>query len=350
MRLLVVGGGSAGHVLPARPVMQHYLSQGDEVIFVGTRSGLEEALVEDLQVPFRGISAGKLRRYLSWQNLVDAMRVVLGIFESLILLARLRPNVVFSKGGFVSFPVVLAAWLWRIPVVAHESDYSPGLANRLVRPFVDTFCVSFEETQVAGHRRVVHSGTPIRNEILKGDAEAGRKLLGLDEAKQLLVVTGGSLGADALNRVVRESLDVLLEEYYVVHVVGKGKRVALDKPGYLQFEYVADGWGDILAAADKVVSRAGANALFELFALRKLCLLVPLSQVASRGDQLENAVYAQLAGLAVVVAEDAFNASSLVESLASLAAKESGIRARLQAFVLPDATATIVSEIDALGA
>ena len=348
MRLLVVGGGSAGHVLPARPIMQHYLGQGDEVIFVGTRSGLEEGLVDDLQVAFHGISAGKLRRYLSWQNLVDVMRVVLGIFESLFLLARLRPKVIFSKGGFVSFPVVLAAWLWRVPVVAHESDYSPGLANRLVRPFVDTFCVSFEETRVTGHRRVVHSGTPIRNEILQGDAEAGRKLLGLDEDKLLLVVTGGSLGADALNRVVRASLDVLLEEYYVVHVVGKGKHIALDKPGYLQFEYVGDGWGDILAAADRVVSRAGANALFELFALRKLCLLVPLSQVASRGDQLENAVFAAQAGLAVVVEEDALDASSLVESLASLVSKESEIRARLQAFVLPDATATIVREIDAL--
>jgi UDP-N-acetylglucosamine--N-acetylmuramyl-(pentapeptide) pyrophosphoryl-undecaprenol N-acetylglucosamine transferase len=350
MRVLVVGGGSAGHVLPARPVMQHYLDQGDEVIFVGTRSGLEESLVEDLQVSFHGISAGKLRRYLSWQNLIDTMRVALGVVESIILLARVRPNVVFSKGGFVSFPVVLAAWLWRVPVVAHESDFSPGLANRLVRPFVKTFCVSFKETEVAGHSRVVHSGTPIRSEILKGDAEAGRKLLGVDEAKPLLVITGGSLGADALNTIVRASLDVLLEEYYVVHVVGKGKSTSLDKLGYLQFEYVGEGWGDILAAADRVISRAGANALFELFALRKLCLLVPLSQVASRGDQLENAVFAAQEGLAVVIEEDALDAESLAESLEVLVNKESEIRARLQAFVLPDAAATIVSEIDALGA
>lgn len=348
MHLLVVGGGSAGHVLPAVPVMQHFLAQGAKVSFVGTRTGLEQRLVADLAVDFHAITAGKLRRYFSLENLIDLFRVIGGVLQALLLLGRLRPDVVFSKGGFVSFPVVFAAWVWRVPVVAHESDLSPGLANRLVRPFVNTFCVSFIDTRISGNVRQVHSGTPLRAEIMQGDAQRGRAALGVSADQPLLVVTGGSLGADHLNTVVREALPGLLATYQVVHVVGAGKQLHLNQPGYIELEYVDRGWGDILAAADIVISRAGANALFELIALRKLCLLVPLSDAVSRGDQLENAAYAEAQGLAMVAEQEQLTPASLCQALADLEAQRVAVQGRLARFPLPPAAEVISAEIETL--
>ncbi len=349
MHLLVVGGGSAGHVIPALPVIAAMQTRGARVSYVGTHSGLERELVKDLDVTFHAISAGKLRRYFSWQNFTDVFRIVWGVVQSLVLVGRMRPDVVFSKGGFVSFPVVFAAWLWRIPVVAHESDITPGLANRLVLPFARTLCVSFAQTRVDGARaKVVHTGTPLRQAIVHGDPEHGRALLGIDDTKPLLVVTGGSLGADALNRVVREALPRLLTQYRVLHVCGQGKLADIDAPGYLQREYVGDGWGDMLVAADVVVSRAGANALFELLTLGKLNLLVPLSAQASRGDQIQNAAYAEGEGYSVVLQEQAFNADSLVHALQELQQHGARYRDALAQFEKVDATAAIVAELEQL--
>ena len=352
MRLLVVGGGSAGHVLPALPVMEAMLARGDEVEFVGTTSGLEEDLVRHLPIRFHAIAAGKLRRYWSWQNLLDVFRIFWGIVQSLLLMLRRKPDAVFSKGGFVSFPVVLAAWLCRRPVVAHESDLTPGLANRLVMPFVRTLCVSFPETHASGRARVVHTGTPLRAQMLEGDAERGRQRLGLAPDQRLLVVTGGSLGADYLNRVVREAAAQLTRSHVVLHVCGEGKVVSnpqLDHlPDYRQVEYVGAGWGDILCAADIVVSRAGANTLFELLSLQKLMLLVPLSAAASRGDQLENAAYARDRGLCAVVLETDLTSASLAQEIATLSARREEISGALQAFEIPQSVPRIVEEILAL--
>jgi len=338
MHVLCTGGGTAGHVLPAVPVMRLLLERGCRISFVGSRSGLEQRLLGDLPVAYYGIAAGKLRRYFSWQNLVDALRVLQGMAQAWRLLGRLAPDAVFSKGGFVSFPVVFAAWLRGIPVVAHESDFSPGLANRLALPFVDVLATTFAETRVPRLKgRLVHVGTPLRRELLDGDAAAGRARFDLAEDRPVLLVTGGSLGADRLNAVVREALDRLLERWQVVHVCGPGKVAQPARPGYLPLEYVSDGWGDLLAAAELVVSRAGANALYELLALRKATLLVPLSRLASRGDQLENAAYAESRGLARVLSEDDLTPASLVESLDGLCRMLPDLREGLAAFEVPDA-------------
>ncbi len=347
MKVLCVGGGTAGHVLPAVPVMERLMAQDHEVAFVGTRSGLERSLLAETGIEVHEIHAGKLRRYWSWQNVTDIGRILLGVVQALVLLVRLKPAVVFSKGGFVSFPVALAAWMTRVPVVAHESDLTPGLANRLVSRFVKTLCVSFPETQVARAMRVVHSGTPIRPAMLHGDAARGRTLLGLESTAKLLVVTGGSLGADTLNATVREDVERLTSQYTVLHVCGPGKVVPLDIPDYVQREFVEEGWGDILAAADVVVSRAGANALFELLALGKLNVLVPLSAEASRGDQIENARYAERRGYSVVIAQEHLSADELWDALTEVEARRSEIEAALGTFVLPDAAQVIVDEIEA---
>ncbi len=331
--LVCTGGGTAGHVLPTIPVMDRARAAGARVSFIGSRSGLEARLLAGEDVSYYGIPAGKLRRYLSAENVTDVFRVVAGVWQAYRLLGRLRPDVVFSKGGFVSLPVVLAAWLRRVPVVAHESDFSPGLANRLALPFVRTLCVTFAQTPAPRLRgRRVVTGTPLRPALIAGDAARGRALLGAPAGRPVLLVTGGSLGADVLNRAVDEALRRLLERFVVVHVRGPGKRAERQAPGYHPFEYVTDDWGDLLAAADLVVSRAGANTLFELLALGKPNLLVPLSARVSRGDQLENAEYARAEGYSRVLPEERLDAETLVAAVLELQADLPEIHGRLADF------------------
>ncbi|MGI9325720.1 MAG: UDP-N-acetylglucosamine--N-acetylmuramyl-(pentapeptide) pyrophosphoryl-undecaprenol N-acetylglucosamine transferase [Pseudomonadales bacterium] len=344
--VVLTGGGTAGHVVPALPIAETLKDQGHQLTWIGTRSGLEERLVSGVVDDYHGISAGKLRRYLSWKNVQDAFAVLLGVFQALILLRRLRPEVVFSKGGFVSFPVVFAAWVWRIPVVAHESDRSPGLANRLAYPFIRQLCTNFPESQTGFKGPEQYTGTPIRAALLAGDAQRGRQFLfnGASEStKPVLLITGGSLGADRLNAVVIEALPQLCAEYRVVHLCGPGKMPPLQPlpSDYRPFEYLHEQWGDVLAAADLVVSRAGANTLFELLALAKPNLLVPLTLAASRGDQIENAQYAKAAGYSQVLPEEALSPESLLAALADLTAALPDIKQRLAGFERPDATAKI---------
>ena len=346
--IAVVGGGSAGHVVPALPVIDELLNRQWQIHFIGTRSGLEERLLDGRQITFHGIAAGKLRRYLDWQNVTDIARILLAVVESLLLLRRIQPKVLFSKGGFVSLPPVFAAWLLRIPVVAHESDLTPGLANRLAAPFVKTFCTSFADTGLGHFRgRVKHTGTPIRPELVAGDGAKGRNTFALGN-KEILLVTGGSLGADKLNQVVREALPELLQQYTVVHICGPGKVSGKAQPGYMEFEYVVDGWADLLDAADVVLSRAGANALFELLTLGKLNLLVPLSAAASRGDQIANAAYAEQQGYSQVLQESDLSSQSLCQALQRLRDDQQNYESKLAQFQKLPTIGLLVDEIESL--
>lgn len=345
--LLCTGGGTAGHVLPTLPVIERVLAQGGRVSFVGSRSGLEQQLLQDVDLSYYGISSGKLRRYFSWANFTDLFRIVAGFFQALLLLRRLKPDVVFSKGGFVSFPVVLAAWLVRIPIVAHESDISPGLANRLAMPFLHTLCLNFDATRADRfHGRRLVTGTPLRADLLSGDRERGRRLLGVADRRSVLLVTGGSLGADAINEALRAALPQLLARFEVVHVCGPGKAVTLQREGYHQYEYVTEEWGDLLAAADLIVSRAGANTLYELLALGKPGLLIPLTLRVSRGDQIENAAYAQAQGFSTVLSEEQLNAESLLAAISDAWRQLPFTRERLADFQPLDAAALIVDALD----
>lgn len=312
----ITGGGSAGHVIPALPVVDLLLDQGITVHFIGTRSGLEQGYLGDRDVIFHGIAAGKLRRYFSWQNVTDVFRIAWAVLESVWLLLRLKPCVLFSKGGFVSLPPVFAAWLLRIPVVAHESDLTPGLANRLSLPFIKTLCTSFDDTHFAGFngRRVV-TGTPVRLSLLNGDGAKARAQFGIGNDQHVLLVTGGSLGAEGLNRIITDNLQVLTQRFFVIHICGPGKTSDTPWPRYVPLEFVGDGWGDLLAAADLVISRAGANALFEWVALTKPNLLVPLPLGGSRGDQLANAAFAKDQGWSEVVEEEHLSSERLLAAL-----------------------------------
>jgi UDP-N-acetylglucosamine--N-acetylmuramyl-(pentapeptide) pyrophosphoryl-undecaprenol N-acetylglucosamine transferase len=346
--LVCTGGGTAGHVVPAVPIMARAVERGARVTFIGSRSGLEARLLAGEPVRYHGIAAGKLRRYLSGENVLDLFRVAAGVWQAFWLLRRLAPDVVFSKGGYVSLPVVVAAWLRRVPVVAHESDLSPGLANRLAMPFVRTLCVTFAETQVPRWRgRRVVTGTPLRPALLAGDAGRGRAMLEVPEGQPVLLITGGSLGADVLNRAVAGAREALLKDFVVVHVCGPGKDSGFRAAGYHPFEFVTDAWGDLLAAADLVVSRAGANSLFELLALGKPNLLVPLSRRVSRGDQVENAEFARAGGYSRVLDEAQLSPERLVEEVLETYRQLPQLQSRLAGFHVPDAVSAIYTELEA---
>lgn len=313
-RIVLTGGGTAGHVNPNLALVDTLTRSGWEISYIGSRGGIEEELVKNM--PFYGISSGKLRRYFDWRNFTDPFKIVWGIGEAYRILQRLQPNLVFSKGGFVTVPVVFAAWLQGIPIAIHESDYSPGLANKLSTPFAKEIWVTFPETQ-AFIPNAKLMGLPIRSELLQGDRERGFGLCQFELGRPVLLVMGGSSGAESINRVIREGLPKLTDRYQVIHLCGKGNcRPELNSiPGYRQFEYLTTELKDCLAAADMIVSRSGANAIFEFLTLNKPHLLIPLSTKASRGDQILNANSFVQAGYSVLLTEEELNVNSLIDAL-----------------------------------
>lgn len=306
-KIIFTGGGTAGHVTVNLALMPKFINEGWQVIYIGSENGIEKQLVATVdQVPYRSISTGKLRRYFDWNNLKDPFRVLKGMFQAYRIIKMEKPNVLFSKGGFVAVPVILGAWLNKVPVITHESDLTPGLANRISVPFVTKVCVTFPETKrYLRENKAAHVGAIIREELLCGKAERGLALCGFQEDKPVLLIMGGSLGARRINEAIRANLDQLKVQFQIVHICGKGNVVqALESNGYRQFEYVQEDLPDLLAMTDLVISRAGSNAIFEFLALRKPMLLIPLSRAASRGDQILNARSFENAGYAKVIEEE----------------------------------------------
>lgn len=319
--IVLTGGGTAGHVTPNIALIPALKEAGYQITYIGSYNGIERKLIEELGIPYYGISSGKLRRYFDVKNFSDPFRVLKGFHEAKKLLKQLRPDVIFSKGGFVSVPVVIAAKQCKIPAIIHESDMTPGLANRLCIPSARKVCCNFPETAASLPRdKAVLTGTPIRQELLTGDAEAGRKFCGFTSDKPVLMVIGGSLGAVAVNNHIRQILPELLKEFQVVHLCGKGKTDESLKgtEGYVQFEYIKEELADLFALSDIVVSRAGANAICELSALHKANLLIPLSANASRGDQILNARSFEKQGYSMVLEEEEITDEKLLDSLRTL--------------------------------
>jgi len=322
-KIVLTGGGTAGHVSPNLALIPSLEAEGWEIVYIGSSQGMEKNLVGEVGIPYCGISSGKLRRYFSWQNFIDPFKVIKGLFDAYFAIAKIKPQVVFSKGGFVTVPVIFASWLQRIPVIIHESDFSSGLANRLSIPFATKVCVTFPETvkHLAKYAaKVKHTGLPIRPDILKGNVERGREFCGFNADSPVLFVVGGSTGSAKINQAIRSVLDVLTQTYQVVHICGKGNLDANlnGNPRYQQFEYLGAELADILAIADLVVSRSGANAVFEFLTLRKPNLLIPLSKVSSRGDQILNAKSFQSRGYSAVLFEEDLTSESLLQAIAEL--------------------------------
>lgn len=317
-KIVLTGGGTAGHVTPNMALIERLREADYEISYIGSYNGIEKGLIENMGITYYGISSGKLRRYFDLKNFSDPFKVLKGIREAKTLMKKLKPDVVFSKGGFVSVPVVLAAASRKIPVVIHESDMTPGLANRLSIPKATKVCCNFSETMnYLPEGKAVHTGTPLRRELFTGDASKGRQFCGFTDAKPVILVVGGSTGAAAINNAIRDLLPTLLLKYNIIHLCGKGKTDEKynNIEGYCQFEYISDELKDLFALADLVISRAGANAVSELLALKKPNILIPLSEAASRGDQILNADSFEKDGYSYVIREEAVTNETLLEAI-----------------------------------
>lgn len=348
-RILLTGGGTAGHVTPNIALLPKLRELGYEISYMGSYTGIEKQLIEECGVTYYGISSGKLRRYFDPKNFSDPFKVLKGCHEASKLLKKLKPDVIFSKGGFVAVPVVLAARRRHIPVIIHESDLTPGLANKLCIPSARKVCCNFPETmEYLPKEKAVLSGCPIRQELLTGDAGKARSFTGLTADKPVILVMGGSLGAAHVNDAVRSILPELLKEFQVIHLCGKGK---LDESlqgldGYVQYEYIKAELKDLFALSDIVISRAGANAICELLALRKPTLLIPLGAEASRGDQILNARSFEKQGFSMVLEEAQITDEVLLQKVHELYGNRESYRDAMEKSPQSDAIGTITDLIE----
>jgi UDP-N-acetylglucosamine--N-acetylmuramyl-(pentapeptide) pyrophosphoryl-undecaprenol N-acetylglucosamine transferase len=342
-KICLTGGGTAGHVVPHFALYPEMLKRNWQVFYIGSNA-IEKELVTAKGIEFKTITAGKLRRYISFKNFIDIFKVGIGFLQAVLHLLFNRPNVLFSKGGFVAVPVAIAAWVLRIPVVSHESDVTPGLANKIIKPFAKKLLVTFPETIKLVGPKSVHVGTPIRQELFTGDRVKGLKLCGfsVDSKLPTMLVMGGSQGALKINTVLEESLPELVKKFRIVHLSGRGKVLSFSHENYCGFEYVSEGLEHIFALADFVISRAGANAIFEFLALNKPMLLIPLSE-GTRGDQIVNAKSFAKQGFAAEIDEGQMDSKSLISDIDQLIQHQDKIRAAQKTF---DGSTSLIKIID----
>ena len=320
-RIVLTGGGTAGHVTPHLALLPHLKAQGYEIHYIGTKNGIEHSMIGAIDgITYHCVQSGKLRRYFDWKNFTDPFRVIWGAFQSAYLIGKIKPDVCFSKGGFVSVPVVIGSWLHRVPTLCHESDLTPGLANKICMKFAQRAATTFPECAKALGNKATFTGTPLRPELFKGSREESLKMAHFTADKPVLLMMGGSLGAQSVNAALRKALPKLLETMQVFHICGKGN---LDEslnslPGYYQVEFMSETLPHALACADYILSRAGANALCEFQALGKPMLLVPYPMGASRGDQVLNAQSFEKRGLAKVLPQDQMTEETLANEIFNL--------------------------------
>jgi UDP-N-acetylglucosamine--N-acetylmuramyl-(pentapeptide) pyrophosphoryl-undecaprenol N-acetylglucosamine transferase len=350
-KIILTGGGTAGHVTPNLALVPKLKEAGFDICYVGSYNGMEKDLVQKANIPYRGISSGKLRRYFDVKNFTDPFRVIKGFSEAKKIMKEYKPDVLFSKGGFVTVPVVLAAKKYKVPIVSHESDMTPGLANKITLSSCTRICCNFPETlNYLPSDKAVLTGCPIRGELLTGNRLEGLKLTGFNSDKPILLIIGGSLGSVKVNQAVREILPRLIEDYQVVHLCGKGNldETLTNMPGYVQYEYMSDPLKHLFAMADIVISRAGANAICELLALKKPALLIPLSAAASRGDQILNANSFKKQGFSEVLEEEQLSATTLYEAVTNLYKNRNQYIEKMQESNQSDAVSMIVDMLSEL--
>lgn len=348
-KIILTGGGTAGHVTPNLALIPSLQELGYEIHYIGSYQGMERKLIEATGIPYDGISSGKLRRYFDIKNFSDPFRVLKGYGEALKLMKKYKPDVVFSKGGFVAVPVVLAAKQYRIPTIIHESDMTPGLANKLCIPSAQKVCCNFPETlNYLPKEKAVLTGSPIRAELLQGDRLSGLQYTHLSADLPVLLVIGGSLGSVIVNTAVRNLLPRLLSQFQVIHICGKGNldEGLIGTKGYVQYEYVDTPLKHLFAASDLVLSRAGANSICEILALRKPNVLIPLSAAASRGDQILNAESFKKQGFSTVLEEEALSEDTLYQAITETYENRASFIHNMEQSPLGNAVETVIRLIE----
>lgn len=318
--IIFTGGGTAGHVFPALAVAEELRKLLPcTMLWVGSKKGMERQFVMEAGIPFLSIPVGKMRRYFSLRNFIDLFNIAAGIVKSFMLCRKYKPALVFSKGGYVSVPLVFAAGRRGVPIVTHESDVDPGLATRINSRYAGRVCLAFNETKHyfndSVREKLVVTGNPVRSSILSGSRERGRDILGVPEDKKVVFIIGGSQGARQINELIRRISPFLRERYFVIHQMGKRHYAPSEGPMYRTFAFIGKEMFDYLAAADCVVCRAGANTLAEISILGKAAILIPLSGGAGRGDQVKNASLFLEKGAALVLEGERANPEELKNSL-----------------------------------
>ncbi len=350
-RIILTGGGTAGHVTPNIALLPRLKELQYDIHYIGSYNGIEKELIEQFGIPYHGISTGKLRRYLSVRNFTDPFRVIKGLGEAKNLIKILKPDVICSKGGVVSGPVVAAGRKRHVPTIIHESDMTPGLANKLSFPCATKICCNFPETlSFLPDGKAVLTGSPIRQELLSGDKYKARDFLNFHSDKPVIMIIGGSLGSVTVNEAVRSILPELLKSYQVIHLCGSGKidGSLQGLEGYAQFEYIKEELRHLFALTDIVISRAGANAICELLALHKPNLLIPLSAGASRGDQILNARSFERQGFSVVLEEEELNKEILLNTINTLYENRDAYISAMKSSQQQNSIDTIIDLIESL--
>ncbi len=317
-KIVLTGGGTAGHVTPHFALLEYFDKHKIAYEYIGSKDGIEKQLVEDKHITYYAISSGKLRRYFDWKNFTDPFRIIAGFFQSIGYLKKIKPDLIFSKGGFVSVPVVMAGWFLKIPVIIHESDMTPGLANKLSQPFAKKFLLTFEETlKHTPPKKGIYTGSPVREALSQGSKDRGFAFTRLSQDKPVMMMMGGSIGSVKINQVLRESLPELLTSFQIIHLCGKGNvDHSLDNlHGYRQYEFIGEELKDLFAITDIMVSRAGSNSINEFLYLGIPSLLIPLSKSASRGDQILNANAFAAKGFSRVLYEEDLCSTTLLEAI-----------------------------------
>ena len=307
--IVLTGGGTAGHVSLNEAIIPELIKKKYDIHYIGSYNGIEKTIIGDKfpNIPYHPISNGKLRRYFSIKNFSDPFKVLYGTMQAITVLKKVKPSVVFSKGGFVSVPVVLAAKLSNIPVVIHESDLTPGLANKIASSFAEHIFTVFEETiKHLPANKASSIGAILRPDLFHGDEKIAEQLTGFDASKETIIVMGGSQGSAKINEVIKQNIEQLTKRFQVIHLCGKGNKdeLLVGKPNYIAFEYVTNELPHLMKISNYVISRAGSNSIFEFLELKKPMLLIPLSVHASRGDQVLNAKYFEKKGFASILEEE----------------------------------------------
>lgn len=294
MKIIVAGGGTGGHIIPNLALLQDLKQEvkNIEVLYIGSKNGMESKLVSQHGYPFKAISCGKLRRYFSVENFLDFFRVIFGIVQSFLIIIKFKPNIIFCKGGYVSLPVAIASGILNYPYIIHESDINLGLANKISMWKAKAICVSFPETfeLFKKDKRVILTGNPVRAELNKGDKKRGFQFTQLNEnEKPIILIMGGSQGSEFINKLIHKWEKEILKKYQIMQIFGQGKMPKdAKKRGYFKIEYIGDELKDIYAITDLIIGRAGANSLAEIDYLDIPAILIPL-KYGSRGDQIDNA-------------------------------------------------------------
>ncbi len=363
MRIILTGGGTGGHLTPLVAVAERLrakLSTEADILYVGSGAEMEKQIMAEAGIPVKFVTSGKMRRYFSVQNFIDFFKVPIGFIQSLWILLRFMPDVIFSKGGYVAVPIVLAAWLYRIPIMIHESDSSPGIANQFLSKFAKRIAVAYPTAEeYFPKEKTALVGNPIRFQVTEGDAHMFRREIGFTESRKTILILGGSQGSKVINDAIIKVLPQLLKHFQIIHQTGQDNlQDVVSEAAFMGVKAGHDGyWAvgfmnanklrDAFALSDLVISRAGATFITEIAANGKPAIMIPISQSANDHQRMNAYALARI-GAAHVLEEENLGEHILIESIERILNDEQlqkNMTEKIKTFYHPNAADVIANGI-----